>query len=375
MATNPFERVIINRRERPLSGDINEAQSQIDHAIRELAMRMFQGRTAAANDSALTPLTGFVGEALKVRPSNPASMVVRLPSGLGFMYDAASWSSGIDGIDDLCPWKPIVLMSDLTITIGTAPGSPNSRYDIIEVINKRVATDSASRDVLNETTGIFDPTIVQKTLSPILLSSDIGTVVAPADSTTPIGYKKGIASSGTPAVPATTSGYTKIAQILVGSGVSTIDADVIQDLRKMLYPGNVLDFSAVVSMPTASTTVPTLSAVQAPPGVQAVAVGTAFANGQVTLYVFGGNFDVTEPPAVVVGITGGIPSAVVQAQGNPSFTTIDSSMQTAIAGVNASTATKVAIGRPVLKIPLASYSAVSLPNPIVYQVQVRVRGG
>jgi hypothetical protein len=65
----------------------------------------------------------------------------------------------------------------------------------------------------------------------------VGTVAAPADSTTPIGIKTGVAAtSGSETVPATTSGYLPVATIHVVGGVTSIDSAHITDLRGTIKP-------------------------------------------------------------------------------------------------------------------------------------------
>ena len=78
MANQAFEREILNPRERPLSSDINTAQSQLDRSMRETLQRLFQKRVSASSDASAAPVRGFIGDGLKVRADSPAGLSVRV---------------------------------------------------------------------------------------------------------------------------------------------------------------------------------------------------------------------------------------------------------------------------------------------------------
>lgn len=231
MADNPFDRVIINPRELPLSEDINRAQSQLDYALRFLAKSLF-------GDIEGAPVSGFVGTSFQAIESNPAALSVDLRSGLGFQNDASDIETDIDGItalDDAESYKPLPLVANLTVPVSTAPSNPNTRIDIIEVRADRLKTNNLSRNIFDTVNEVFDPTLVDKTLE-FALDGKLGSVQAPADSTAAISYKEGV--EGAPgASPATTPGYLKICEIQVGSGVTEINQADITDFRNVLLVG------------------------------------------------------------------------------------------------------------------------------------------
>src|SRR5574337_192482 len=137
-------------------------------------------------------------------------MSVLLKAGIGFLdapSDVPTSVGGIVGADDLSPYKPLPLNADMAIAIDAAPSAGNERIDIIEVKQDRRVENPLSRDVLNTGTGLFVPTLVNKTLA-FSLDGRNGRVVSPSNSTTGVGYKVGVAAAvGTALAPATTSGY------------------------------------------------------------------------------------------------------------------------------------------------------------------------
>lgn len=274
MANKDFDQAIFNVRERPLSSDWNQAQSQIHRTLRDLTERLVAGRTTIGNDVALVP-SGMVGDGLKVRPKSPASMQVTIAAGMGFQVssDKPSAIGGISGLDDLSGFKPLYLSADETITIATAPGAGNERYDLLEVKFDRRAENLLNRDVFNTSTKVFDPTNVNKTLA-FDLSGRQGQVAAPANSTTGIGYKTGIvAATGNAVVPTTTAGYELIAVIYVGPAVASIDSDVIRDQRKLLWPYGLARFSARLKYTNTGGVLDTaVQAAAAPHGTHVLAI-------------------------------------------------------------------------------------------------------
>jgi len=89
MADNPFDRTVINVRERPISSDINQAQSQIDRTLRFYLQEMLRPRSSATNEQPGPPVSGFFGNGFAVREDSPAGLFVVVGAGLGF-YDDAS---------------------------------------------------------------------------------------------------------------------------------------------------------------------------------------------------------------------------------------------------------------------------------------------
>jgi hypothetical protein len=291
---NPFDRPIINPRERPLSTDINELASDADRSFRDTLLRMFSGRTSIADDACL-PKSGFLGCGFKVQPVSPIAMQVKIRAGIGFVYDASSVPSSIDGIAglaDLSSYKPVLLVADALMAVPAAPGVGFSRKDIIEVKVDRRRENPLTRPVLDVGTGVFNPSTVNKTLA-FALDGRTGTVNDPNPSTTGIGYKVGQAAlTGAETEPAVTSGYVKIATILVGPSVVTIDEYQLIDWRRMIYHGGVATCSLEGVEDNAVAPKGTLGILNAPPGVRVAILGTGFT--QTTVYVIAGGY-----PAIV----------------------------------------------------------------------------
>jgi len=363
MANLAFDREIINERERPFSSDINQALSQVDRTLRDVLQSIFSPRISATNDAAGLP-SGFIGEAFRVRPVSPLAMTVRLPKGFGFIHDVSDVPSDIDGIsglNDKSPWKPLYLADDITINIGAAPTAPNSRIDIIEVKNNRRRTDSASRDVLDAGTGKFSPQSVLKTLG-FDMGVSVGQVVTPNPSTAAISVKRG-APGNPPTAPAVTPGYTQISQVLVGPAVATIDDNVIQDLRKLIYPQG-LGRVSILPDPGGGTTV-TLIQCMAPPSVRVGVVHLG--SGKLNIYLFdGGNSKaIADVPVFVVGQANGVNQGVDSVAPQ----TITLAQQSALVGAASAFPLKVAIGQPFWFFETTHPSSVK-----EYQIDITLRG-
>lgn len=350
MANNQFDRTAINVRERPLADDINSAQSQLDRTLRYVIDQLFVPRASDTDErKASAPLSGFIGDGFRVRESSPVGLSVALASGLGFQSvptDVPNAIGGVPGIDDLSRYKPLPLLADVTINVPAADPT-NARIDIVEVAFNRRLTDSTTRDVLNASTGAFDPTSVNKTLAFSMSSADIGTVTTPANNTTAIGYKAGL-PSGTPSIPPTTPGYVKIAEILVGNGVTQVNQEDITDLRLLLGLFNRLEASIRFTSPT--TAVPcTIDSVQAPHGVRLVTVHEQ-ASGFDEVWVLAGAVpDNIKPPtffSVVNVSTGGVADPITSV----TLTTVDAALQTRLASSVANPQTDVAIGQRAIQV-------------------------
>lgn len=228
MPNNPFDRTILRPLEKPLADDINQAETNFDHALRFfIAALLKSGFSNALID-------GFLSDGLAVVPASPVGMSVSVSPGLGFQR-ITSTELGIDsvvGLNDLEQYKPIPLRATQAFTVPTAPVAPNTRIDIIEVQAQRIVTDSSSRQVFDEGLGQFLPDTVDKTLQ-WALDGRAAIITTPVVSTAPFGYKIGIA--GNPGVvPPTSPGYIKIAEIAVGSDVTEITTADITDFRELL---------------------------------------------------------------------------------------------------------------------------------------------
>ena len=375
MANNPFNRVVLNPRERPLSSDINQAESEADRTLRTLLERVYVGRASDASDAAGAPLHGFIGDGFKIRPVSPLAMQVRVPAGMGFIYaptDTPASIGSVQGVDDLAAWKPLVLNADATLSVPAAPGAPNSRIDIIEVRYNRALADLANRDVLNTGTGRFEPVNVFKTLS-WDMDGSTGVVAAPADSTAAISLKTGIAGV-TPVAPATTAGYIKISEILVGSAVTTLDADVIKDLRYLLFPSSRWSMSCQLLGYTSGPIVCVLSNVATSPGISVVAYATGLTNVTMNLYIGMGALAATALPSVTLNyFNPAAPPVFPVGIRDISKVVVDFSLQTALQGSQASPATKFAIGQELYRARLLTDFGVVIP-PASLQYQIAVSG-
>jgi len=293
----PFDRVILHPREKPLSQDINRDSSQLDYALRFLAESLTNKRHTSfmPTSDANTPANGFLGNDFRVVPSAPADLFVTLKRGLGFYYDATDTPSGIDsvlGLDDLSPYKPVVLLNDVSFAVPTPPGV-NSRIDIIEVRWRRETTDASPRQVLDPATGAFSPNMLAKTLS-FALDGSVGFVSDPSPSTAAISYKQGVVAAS-PVEPSTTPGYVKVARINVGTSVTQITASDIVDRRAIVAPGGVTRASGLFRVQwNGGAPLVTALSITAPPGVTPCAtrgfLGGSAIRGSLTAFVVGGNF-------------------------------------------------------------------------------------
>lgn len=356
MSDKPFDFRYTNPLEKPLSTDWNITNAQLLRTMRAMLAQLFAQRASIASD-AFAALNGFMGESFKIRPKSPVSAQLTITKGLAFQdapLDVPSDIFGSNGLSDLESYKPLVLASDQTVTVPAAD-PVNPRIDIIEVRYERRLTDSTSRGIFNTTDKKFDPTFVNKTLT-FVLDSLIST-----NGSSAINYKTGT-PAGSPVAPSTSTGYIKIGEILVGAASTVYDADAIKDTRTLLAPLNGFSIAGKVQMPFSGVSLlPTLSNVQAPPGVIVTAVGVAVSGAQVDIYVIAGNtlqsasatcsFDntyLTNQLRLAQAIKG---SGVV----GHGISTITVGDQTALQDATKCThPVKVAVGQPCFKFRLAS---------------------
>lgn len=231
MANKPFDLEVINVRERPLSTDLNLASSYQSGTLRYLTRMLsrFQDENVSSyNRDVSTDRGGFIADAFLVKPTSPASLNVVVKNGLGFVVDplgpadsniGSALVPGISGLNDLDPYRPIILQADHTFAVPT-PDPVNARIDIIEVKVDRRLTDAALRAVLDPGTGVFNPTNVFKTLE-WAVDGDTGTNTTGGNSTAGLSYKTGTPAVG-PVAPATSAGYVKVAEIRVPAAATTI---------------------------------------------------------------------------------------------------------------------------------------------------------
>lgn len=317
MATRQYDRVVINVRERPLSSDHNQLQSNIHASLMDLYLRVFASRNALGDDGAVQfgaggLQAGFIGDAFKVRAQGAPNMSVRLAPGLGFYSNAADLALGIGGLiglDDAAQLHPLAITNPFNININAAPPGGSERYDIIEVTTDRRLESSLTRDILDVPSGAFVPGLVNKVLA-FALDSRTQSVASPSNAVAPpsgfgIAYKSGAtAAVGAGVVPTSSPGFFKIAEIYVGPAVASIAPNAIRDLRPIIWPYNMGRVSAIIQA-TAAATPTGVSVVRlvAPPGVLVTAVGVA--GGKVRVYIVAGaNPAIAIPDAAPVGQTG-----------------------------------------------------------------------
>jgi hypothetical protein len=231
---NPYDRVNLGLRERPVSSDFNRLQSQADRALRDTLGALFSSRNG--------PGDGFIGSGFQVVPTSPVAMSVQVSAGMGMLYvplDVPTdiGSTDLEAVDDRSAFKPVYLAAPAIFTVPTAPGLGLSRIDIIEVRHDRRLDDPVTRRQLDTVTETFLDHQFYKTLT-WALDGRTGTVTSPTSSTAAIGYKTGAAAAtGAEVEPSVTSGYVQIARINVGPSVTTIPAGSIADKRKLLGSG------------------------------------------------------------------------------------------------------------------------------------------
>ena len=228
MSNNPFDRTIIHELEKPLADDINQLETNFDHALRFFIAALYSDPDTG------TPLDGFMGTGLLVAAASPTDMSVSVTAGLGFQLQAGVENAidSVPGLNDLEPYKPIPLLANQSFTVPSAPVAPNTRIDIIEVMADRITTDPSLRQVFDGGLGQFVPDTLNKTLA-WALDGRAAQITAPSPSTAPLSYV--IGQEGNPGgVPSTTPGYIKIAEIAVGSDVVAIAPVDITDLRANL---------------------------------------------------------------------------------------------------------------------------------------------
>lgn len=312
MADEAFSRTVINARERPLSSDINQLQSEESRTLREALRALFLPHNALANEvnSSFQPVSGFLGDGFFVAAGGALTHTMR--AGLGLIYDAGSPANDIGAVskvDDRNPYYPVYLSAPQVISSPAAPGVGLERLDIIEVALDRRLQDSSSRDVLDTGTGVFTPTLVLKTLA-YALDGRTGVVNSPASSTTGIGLKAGTTQSagtfagsgGVTGIPATTAGYTRVAVILVTNTGAVVQGDVRDD-RVLLAPNGVHNLGVgIVQVPGSPNDVITLNVPPTWPAgfrIAARQLNSPSNGGSMRIYIVGGNLNSASPAAVI----------------------------------------------------------------------------
>jgi hypothetical protein len=355
MATpgQPFDRNLINVRERPLSSDVDYDVTYLDRSLRYTLSRLNGTRIDPAHE-VLTPGSGFVGDGFECVPTSPTSLIVNVQAGLGFLYnpsDLPTAIGGIVGVDDIEPYKPMVLSAPVQMNLAPAPAPGSERWDLIEAAPGRLYTGGVqTRDVFNVGLLQFQPSSVQKLLTWDLVSQT-GSVTSPASSVAPLSRKIGVpAPTGTATQPNITAGYLPVAYVYVAGGATTIDYDAIVDQRTFLAPFGQIQVEVTFSMRTAAgggATLPSAVNVAVPPGIRVAAVGNDLYDSgafrAVDVYLLMGNSPLSVHPRALTWPVPGFydianGTAEVQVVANNGF--ISTAEQSALVGAQSAYAVK-----------------------------------
>lgn len=245
MANKPFDREVVNVRERPLSRHVNEQASYAEGNLRWLMQQMYPYVNSVLPIAPYAAATGFFGNGFKVIPAVAGGLAIDIAAGLGFLNQPGATAQdigGLNGVDDNLDLKPISLSTKVvSYGLAAAPGAGQERYDVVEVIATRTYGDPVNRDILNPATGIFAPGSVNRTLS-WDAAAGMATVLTPLPSTTTIGVVTGVAAAvGAAAIPPATPGYTRLAVIYVGPAAAGLTLSEIVDRRVVIVqPGTLV---------------------------------------------------------------------------------------------------------------------------------------
>lgn len=236
MPDQPYQRTVLYPLEKPLADDSNQDWSQDDRSLRDTLNQLFGGQS------------GFIRGSLQVVPQSPPALGVTINAGIGFQLngtDTPSSIGGVVGLNDLSPYKPIVLSNNQTIAVPAAPGA-NSRIDLIEVAYSRVLDNPQSRQFLNPATSAFSPATVAKTLD-FNVDGTLAYYSATGVPTTALAYKSGVVSAS-PTPPTVDTGYLPLAYITVTSTTTTITSGNISDQRDLITLGAIIGIPPGVLM-------------------------------------------------------------------------------------------------------------------------------
>lgn len=372
MANKPFDTTIIRPLERPLSSDLDAAQSQIYRTIREVTSRTYAHTNFVSSVGyyGYSRRFGFIGQGLRVYQSaNPATMTLTIRSGLGFRSGTTATDiDGVVGLNDLSDYTPVMLTDNVTFTVPAAPAAGFARVDKVQIRINREVTDTTSRWLLNPTTQTFAPTNIGKTLT-----YDLGntvTIVNPGD---PVGVNPIEYLVGTPAAytapddllsissPATSAGYLRIALVNVVGGVTAVGNGDIVDERVPIFPNGEARLAMTAQLGNNGAFYNIDSADFSPGpinvGLRALASGT---NNTYLLYIFNGG----APDARLWGssyLTANGQAARQISQTGPAFggTTTEAVRTGTVQFGPNGTATAPAIGQGYIAIPFVFGSVVS----------------
>lgn len=306
-----FSRVLVPVRQRPSSTDLNRLQTYLEQNFRwilaGLSSPAWSGDPATTVDfqarGEYAPV-GFYRGGFYVTPGT-GPLDVRVNAGAGCALSGPAdatdidSASGADWLQSSAFGAPLVLSAFQNFTCPAAPAVGSSRIDIIEVRADYLAGSPATVGILNTATRVFDPTVKNKKLG-WDLAGRTGTVNAPAASTAPISYVRGVTVVGALSAatePTATSGYIKIGRINFEGAVAAITQDLIADLRPKIYPGGLIRAGGRVTIAgtVAGIAATAVAALELPPGMTAKmtfannvapAAGTSYT---AEIYLFGGD--------------------------------------------------------------------------------------
>jgi hypothetical protein len=243
MADTLFDRTVFNPRERPLSTDQNQLQSQLAAGQFDILERMMMPRAA----SSLLQGGSIVFHAGGFAPVALSGMTLALVPGVGMVRDPTMIGTvgGISGVNDTTTCYPLYLAAAQSFAVPTA-NATNPRIDIIEVKLDRRLENPLTRDVFDPALEVFNPTLLNKTLA---YGQYNRTSINGSGS---LNYKTGT-PAGSPTAPTVTSGYYKIAEVYVGAGVTSITQRNIADWRRIagqpMFSARVIVHNDVVTTP------------------------------------------------------------------------------------------------------------------------------
>lgn len=350
MPNQPYDRTVFNTLEKPVSGDLNQAESQLDYSLRNYSENVFTRRSGTTDQSAIALPNSFIGDGFRVKQNPLPGLSVFLSRGLAYFQntgDAPTNIGGITNLDDLSPNKPLVMVLDKLIS--GIPSPVSGRTDIVEIQYLRRLENSQVRDVLNPSTATFNPTSLNKTLA-----FELDNQTATINGTGAINYKTGV-DDGSFTVPTTDVGYTKIAQVRIPAATTSITNSMISDFRYMTFgQHNTNVISARYSQGNNGTL--TLTSQNVPPGMLFACTATTppGTNNRYTYFIVAGNTLNTVNGKIfpTFGMHYNAANSVIVPSilGAGTVTTVDAALQTILAGAATQPALTVGIGQLVFAI-------------------------
>lgn len=297
MSAQVYDSNVLAPAERPSTEALNRGFSA-DHARLDWFTRQFAGQRVDAGNDRATLRNGFTGAGYQVRAALPATMLVTIDPGIGYLYDPTSplvvaqdTIVGVyQGVTDLSPYRPLVLPQQVQFAVPPLVAVGQSRYDIIEVRPKRELAEYGPLLRFDTATLNWAPTSAAAFLRYAVESTDIDYAAAIGASVAPISYVRGIpAVTGTQVEPAGTPGYIKIARVLVNDGDTTIPQNRILDYRTVAGENGTIEIAGTFDLKTTGPDItPTIIDLIAPPGVRVAIVGQGGGDASFALCVMCG---------------------------------------------------------------------------------------